>query len=131
MRVAVIGTSGAGKTTLGRALAAAMGVGFIEIDAINWGAGWRDLNTHDPEAFVQRTAAAVAAEAWVSDGNYGRVRPVVRALGGKELWPGTGNRERFSQWLDKEHPIRWAWDTHARLRARMEAALADPANAHL
>ena len=159
MRIAVIGTSGSGKTTLARSLAAALQAPFIELDAINWQAGWRDLNTHDPDAFVRRTREAVAAEAWVSDGNYGRVqravwsrathlvwldyaRPVimrrviwrslVRILDAKELWPGTGNRERFAQFFtDKDHPIRWAWRTHVSRRARFEASLADPAYAHL
>jgi len=160
MRIAVVGTSGAGKTTLGRELAAALKLPFIELDAINWQVGWRDLNTHDPEEFKRRIAAALSGEAWVSDGNYGAAvgpstlsrathlvwldyeRPVVmrrviwrslvRALDANELWPGTGNRERFVQWFtDKDHPIRWAWRTHASRRARYEALLADPANAHL
>src|SRR5689334_16352782 len=143
MRIAVVGTSGSGKSTLAKRLAAALGIPYIEIDAINWQAGFRDLNTHDPEEFKRRIAAAVAADAWVTDGNYGanagplilgrathlvwldyerpvvmrRViwRSLVRAIDRKELWPGTGNRESFVQWFrDKDHPIRWAWRTHAR-----------------
>jgi adenylate kinase family enzyme len=160
MRVAVFGTSGSGKSTLARRLAAALGIACIELDAINWQAGWHDLLTHDPEEFRRRAVAAVAGDAWVSDGNYGgavgpsllgrathliwldyerpvvmrRViwRSVVRALDRKELWPGTGNRERFAQWFtDKDHPFRWAWRTHASRRARYEALLREPANAHL
>ena len=46
MRIAVIGTSGAGKTTFSRRLAAALSAPHIELDAINWGAHWRALNTH-------------------------------------------------------------------------------------
>jgi adenylate kinase family enzyme len=160
MRIAVVGTSGSGKSTLARRLAAELGIPYIELDAINWQAGWRDLNTHEPEEFKRRVAAAVAADAWASDGNYfsavgpavfGRAthliwldyerrvvmrrviwRSLVRAIGGKELWPGTGNRERFAQWFtDKEHPIRWAWRTHHIRRANYEAQLQGPANAHL
>jgi adenylate kinase family enzyme len=159
MRIAVVGTSGAGKTTLARQIAAGLNVPYIELDAINWQAGWRDLNTHEPEEFQRRVFAALSGEAWVSDGNYGGAvgpstlrrathlvwldyeRPVVmrrvlwrslvRAVDRRELWPGTGNRERVSQWLDKEHPIRWAWDTHASRRARYEEVLARPENAHL
>lgn len=160
MRIAVVGTSGAGKTTLARTLAAQLNIPFIELDAINWQAGWRDLNTHDPEEFRRRVAAALSADAWVSDGNYGAAvgpstlarathliwldyeRPVImrrviwrsllRSLDRKELWPGTGNRERFTQWFtDKDHPIRWAWRTHAGRRARYETLLARPENAQL
>jgi len=102
--------------------------------------------------------AATDGEAWVSDGNYSSVRPLllarathlvwldfsravtmarvirrsfIRAVTGDELWPGTGNREEFARWLDKDHPIRWAWDTFHARRARYEAAFADPTLAHL
>lgn len=154
MRVSVIGTSGSGKTTFAGALAKALAARHIDLDAINWQAGWRDLNTHDPEEFRRRVAAAVGDEAWVCCGNYATVRPLVlerathlvwldysrtvvmgrvlrrsfsRAWTGEELWPGTGNREHFSRWLDKEHPIRWAWDTYAGRRKHYEELFADPA----
>ena len=54
MRIAVIGTSGAGKTTFSRRLAGVLGAPHIELDAINWGANWRDLNSHEPETFRSR-----------------------------------------------------------------------------
>lgn len=135
-----------------------MGGSHIDLDAINWQAGWRDLNTHDPEEFVRRVEAACAQDVWVSCGNYSRVRPIylgrathlvwldypkwlvmgrvirrsiARAITGDELWPGTGNRETFARWLDKEHPIRWAWDTYADRKARYAAMFDDPALAHL
>jgi adenylate kinase family enzyme len=158
MRVSVIGTSGSGKTTFARALAAALGARHVDLDAINWQAGWKDLNQCDPEEFRRRVAEAVAADAWVSCGNYAKVRPLllarathvvwldypkpivmgrvlrrsfVRAWTGDELWPGTGNRETFVRWLDKEHPIRWAWDTYARRKRDYTAMFEDPALAHL
>ena len=151
MRVVVVGTSGSGKTTMAKRLSQALGVRQIELDAINWQAGWRDLNTHDRDEFVRRVAEAAAGEAWVSDGNYGTVRhvlwprathmvwldyerPVVmrrvlwrsfsRAVTGNELWPGTGNRESFARWIDKEHPIRWAWESFHDRRRRYGEAMA-------
>lgn len=145
MRVAIIGSSGAGKSTLARVLGARLDAPVIELDALNWQAGWRDLATHDPEAFRSKIAAAIAGDRWISDGNYSRFalplilpratdlvwldygrgvimrrvigRSFTRALLKTELWPGTGNREAFRRWLDKEHPIRWAWDTFERQRA--------------
>jgi adenylate kinase family enzyme len=160
MRIAVVGTSGSGKSTLAKRLALALNIPFIELDAINWQAGWRDLNTHDPKEFHRRVVAALSGDGWVSDGNYGAVvgpsvldrathlvwldyerplimrrviwRSLVRAIDRKELWPGTGNRERFVQWFtDRDHPIRWAWRTHARRRKQYEALAADPQCAHL
>ena len=158
MRVSVIGTSGSGKTTFAGELARRLAARHIDLDAINWQAGWRDLNVQDPEEFRRRVAEAAADEDWASCGNYSKVRDIIlgrathlvwldypkplvmarvlrrsfaRAWTGEELWPGTGNRERFSRWLDKGHPIRWAWDTYADRRARYAAMLQDPALAHL
>jgi adenylate kinase family enzyme len=159
MRISVQGTSGSGKTTLARRLAASLCVPHVELDAINWQPGWRGLNEDDPAEFAARVGRALDAESWVCDGNYrGAVGPLIlaratdvvildydravvmrrviwrsfrRALLRAELWPGTGNRERFRSWLDPGHPIRWAWDTHARRRARFAEMAADPALAHI
>jgi adenylate kinase family enzyme len=158
MRVSVIGTSGSGKTTFARNLAQALGVQHIDLDAINWQPNWYDLSQNEPDEFRQRVSLAVGADAWVSCGNYSLVRPVVlarathivwldypkpivmrrviwrsfsRAVGRVELWPGTGNRETFARWLDKGHPIRWAWDTYARRRKRAFAEFEDPKLAHI
>jgi hypothetical protein len=78
MRIAVIGTSGAGKTMLSLRIAGRLGVPHIELDAINWQPGWRDLTRHDPEEFIRRVTKAIQAEAWVADGNYG-ARPNLAA----------------------------------------------------
>lgn len=158
MRVSVIGTSGSGKTTFAGTLARRLGARHIDLDAVNWQAGWRDLNTHDPSEFRRRVAEAVTEPAWACCGNYSKVRDLVlarathlvwldypralvmarvlrrsfhRAWTGQELWPGTGNRETFARWLDREHPIRWAWDTYADRKARYGALMADPALAGL
>jgi adenylate kinase family enzyme len=159
MRISVQGTSGAGKTTLARRLAARLGVPHIELDAINWQPGWRGLNDDDPAEFAMRVGQALAAEAWVCDGNYGdAVRPLVLARATDcvildydrtvvmrrviwrsfsrwllriELWPGTGNREDIRMWLQPDQPIRWAWSTHARRRTRFAGMVADAALAHL
>lgn len=147
-RIVVIGSSGAGKTTLARRIAVRLGIAQIELDALNWGPGWRNLSVEAPEVFLGRVKDASAARAWVSDGNYGSARPILfdratdviwldysravvmrrviwRSIRGAlergELWPGTGNRETVWRWLDPEHPIRWAWSTHARRRASFAA----------
>jgi adenylate kinase family enzyme len=74
MRIVVVGTSGAGKTTLARRVADQLQLPHIELDAINWQSGWRDLTRHDPEEFIRRVTEAIQGEAWVVDGNYGPVR---------------------------------------------------------
>ncbi|MBV8507019.1 MAG: hypothetical protein JOZ11_14575 [Alphaproteobacteria bacterium] len=156
MRIVVVGTSGAGKTTLARRIAALLELPHIELDAINWQSGWRDLTRHDPEEFVRRVAEAIEAEAWVTDGNYGPVRDMVwprathlvwldyerpvimarvisrtffRAVLRTELW--AGNRERWRQMLRPSHPIRWAWSTWERRRRETAERLAQRECAHL
>ena len=156
MRIVVVGTSGAGKTTLARRIAALLGVPHVELDAINWQSGWRDLARHDPEEFVRRVNEAIEAEAWVVDGNYGPVRdriwqrathlvwldyerPVImarvisrsliRAILRTELW--AGNRERWRHMLRPSHPIRWAWSTWDRRRRETAELLAQRECAHL
>jgi adenylate kinase family enzyme len=145
MRIVVVGTSGSGKTTLAKALAAQLALPYIELDALNWQAGWRDLVRNDPDEFVRRVALAVAADTWVVDGNYGLVREfiwrrathlvwldydravvmyrvirrsLVRAMLRTELW--AGNRERWLHMLRPSHPIRWAWSTWSRRRREFE-----------
>jgi len=156
MRIVVVGTSGAGKTTLARRIAALLELPHIELDAINWQPGWRDLTRHDPEEFVRRVNEAIQAEAWVLDGNYGPVRDIVwprathlvwldyerpvimarvisrtlfRAVRRTELW--AGNRERWRQLLRPSHPIRWAWSTWERRRGETAERLAQRECAHL
>ena len=158
MRIVVIGTAGAGKTTLARAIAVRTGHPHIELDAINWQPGWRDISRYDPPEFVRRVTVAIQAEAWVADGNYGLARdglwrrathlvwldyerPVVmrrviirslaRVIQRDELWVGTGNRERWRHLLRASHPIRWAWSTWSRRRTEFEALLAQTEQAHL
>ena len=70
-RVAVIGTSCAGKTTLARSLSRALGSPHIELDALHWGPNW----TPQPlEVFAADVESAVAGPRWVIDGNYSKVR---------------------------------------------------------
>ena len=156
VRIAVVGTSGSGKTTLARALAAQLALPYVELDAVNWLAGWRDLSRNDPDEFVRRVTLAVAADAWVVDGNYGLVRDfvwrrathlvwldyerrivmyrvirrtLVRAALRTEMW--AGNRERWRHMLRPSHPIRWAWSTWRRRRREYEERIGRGDYAHL
>jgi adenylate kinase family enzyme len=155
-RVSVVGNSGSGKSTAAVALSARLGVPCVELDSIFHQPGWTELPVDE---FRARVAAAAAGDAWVIDGNYSAVRDVVwaradtvvwidlprpvvmrrvvartvgRAVRRQELW--NGNREPWSNFLtlDPERSIiMWAWTQHRRYRRRYEAAMADPAWAHL
>jgi adenylate kinase family enzyme len=155
-RVSVVGTSGVGKSTVASGLARRLGASFLELDSVHHQADWTPLPLAEFRAAV---SAAAEGERWVIDGNYSSVQDIVwaradtvvwldlprwvvmrriiwrsfrRAAGRVELW--NGNRERWRNFfsLDKEESvIAWAWQTYASTRARYEAAMADPAHAHL
>ena len=154
-RVAVVGCSGAGKTTFARALAGRLSCAHVELDALHWEPGWRMA---DLEVCRARVAAATDAEAWVCDGSYGKVRPIVwgradtlvwldfslpvvlarlarrtatRVWTREELW--NGNREVLRDHLrpSKDNLFVWAVRQHPRHRREYPAALTEPAYAHL
>jgi adenylate kinase family enzyme len=155
-RVSVVGCSGAGKTTLGRRLAAALDVPFVELDGIFHEAGWAPL---PPDEFRARLAPLVAGDTWVIDGNYAAVRDQVwaradtvvwldlprwrvmprvvgrtvrRIVTRTELW--NGNRESLSALFGgdpDESVVLHAYRSHARNHDRYAAARVDPAWASL
>ena len=156
-RIVVVGTSGSGKTTVARELATLLGVTYVELDALNWGADWVGLNEDDPEEFRRRVKDAVRGEAWVVDGNYGIVRDLVwpratalvwldyplrvalwrmakrtisRTLTKEPFWKG--NTESFrKQFFSRESLFLWAIKTHRRRHTTYPAALAQPEHANL
>ena len=153
-RVVVAGTTGSGKTTLAREIAAISGVPHIELDALYWEPGWKEAEV---DVFRSRVSAAIAAPTWVVDGNYGMVRdltwgaadtlvwldyamPLVlrrlfvrslrRGVRHEHLW--NGNRERLStQFLSRESLFLWALQTHHKHRRQYPEYLREPQYAHL
>ena len=67
-RVIVIGSGGAGKSTLARQIGERTGLPVIHLDAHYWRAGW--VATPRDE-WVRTVERMTAGEAWVMDGNYG------------------------------------------------------------
>ena len=66
-KVAVIGQTCSGKTTLAGRLAEHYGVPHVELDALFWGPNWTQP---EPEVFRQSVQAAMPETGWVVDGNY-------------------------------------------------------------
>ncbi|MCZ2260998.1 toxin [Isoptericola sp. QY 916] len=157
-RVSVVGAAGSGKSTVGRRLAAGLGVRHVELDALFWGPDWTPRPRDDFEADAR---AEIAADSWVIDGNYSHLqaevwaradavvwldpprsvvmaqvyrRTLLRALDRTELWPGTGNRQRWRDVLApwrKSSIVRWSWEQLDRYPERYGAAMADPAHSHV
>ena len=66
-RVVILGCSGAGKSTFARALGAKLGAPVTHLDVLFWRPGWVEP---EPNVFRAAVAAAVAGDAWVTDGNF-------------------------------------------------------------
>jgi len=83
-RVAVIGTSGAGKTTFSRRLADRLRVTHVELDALFWLPDWREP---DEAEFRAKVGAALdAPDGWIVDGNYSRLMPDILARADTVVW---------------------------------------------
>lgn len=67
-RVLLIGSGGAGKSTLAVQAGAALGLPVIHLDALYWRPGWEPTPSAE---WRTRVADLTAGDAWVMDGNYG------------------------------------------------------------
>ena len=154
-RIVVVGSSGAGKTALSRRLAARLGVPHVELDALHFAEDWLEA----PDAvFADRIRLATSSGGWVVDGNYSAVtqglvwpsaqvvvwldysfltcawrllrRTVGRSWRREELWHG--NRESWlMSFASRDSILLWLLRSFRRRRRELEAAMRDPAHAHL
>lgn len=153
-RIAVIGVTGSGKTTVSARLAQALGIPHVELDALHWQADWTMTNL---EVFRQQVDRALSGPTWVTDGNYAKARDLIwprattlvwldyplsivlwqltrrtlaRILHREVLW--NGNRETFrGAFFSKDSLFLWALHTHKRYRPEFTRLLSQPENAHL
>ena len=153
-RIAVVGVTGSGKTTLASQLAKGRGLAHIELDALHWEPNWTAAPT---DVFRERVTQALYSDAWVVDGNYHKVRVIVwqRAdtiiwldyplplilwrLGRRTFWRITrrpelwnGNRETWRDaFFSRDSIFLWALQTHKRYRREYTELFARPEQAHL
>jgi adenylate kinase family enzyme len=152
-RISVVGISGAGKTTVGRAIADRLDAPFTELDGLHHQPGWNELPADE---FQERVGPIVAGDTWVIDGNYtskgvldlvwGRADTVVwldvsrseamrrviartlrRAATREELW--NGNRELLRNFFDprpEKNIITWTWTRFHPTREKYERRATAP-----
>ena len=155
-RIAVIGTTGAGKSTLAKILSKRFNIPYIELDALYWEPGWQEA---DPSVFWERVENAIDGEAWVTAGNYRVVqhliwdkaeaviwldfplyilfwrlltRTVRRGWTQEELW--NGNRETFWWHLklwSQDSLFHWLFKTYWRRKREFPVLLSLPGYEHL
>lgn len=112
-RVLVAGTSGAGKTTVARAVAEALGCPHVELDALHHGPGWTPRAEFEDD--VRRFAAS---DAWASEWQYAAVRELLLARADLLVWldlPRTRERVLAALAARPELPV-------VRLSSRTEVA---------
>jgi len=149
-RVAVMGGSCVGKTTVSGRLAAALGVPHIELDALHHDPGWQEATA---EVFQERVRAAfdAAPDGWVADGNYRSKlgssvleradtavildtafhvafrralrRTVGRTITREELW--NGNREQIRHFFTPYWIPWWVLRTHRRYSREVPQRVAE------
>lgn len=152
-RIVVVGSSGAGKTTLAKNLAARLGHPYVELDALRWDANW---TAADRELFRSRIQTAIGTDAWVVDGNYSIARDLVwpradtliwldyslavilprllqrtlrRGLTGEVLW--NGNRENLAELFTRNSLVLWTLRTYFRHHREYPKAFEQPEHRHL
>jgi adenylate kinase family enzyme len=157
-RVAVVGSSGSGKTTVASAIAAALSIPHLELDSVYHQPKWRELPS---DVFRDAVRSFADGDAWIIDGNYTihgiadivwpqadtivwldlsrsqtmrRIVPrTLRRLARREaLW--NGNRERWTKLVDprpEENVILWAWARHPTVRRDYADRFAAAQSSHL
>ncbi|MBD2113801.1 MULTISPECIES: AAA family ATPase [Cyanophyceae] len=153
-RIAIVGTTGSGKTTLARRVAQRCLIPHIELDALQWEPNWTPA---EPQVFRDRVRLALSGDRWVVDGNYSAVRDIVwqradtvvlldypfglvlrrllrrtwrRSLYQEELW--NGNRETFRQsFFSRDSILVWLLRTYWKKRKQYPVLFQQSEYAHL
>ena len=82
-RIAIIGVTGSGKTTLARQISAILGIPHVELDSLHWGPNWQMAET---DAFRVQVTQALACDEWVTDGNYSKARDIIWGRAETIVW---------------------------------------------
>lgn len=153
-RIAVIGATGSGKTTLAQRLGDILDLPVIELDALHWMPGWTEKPWPEIRTDLDRMTRQ---DRWITDGNYSQVRDLIwpradtiiwldypflsiflrlfirtlkRVFLKVELW--NGNRERFREnFLSRDSLFVWLVTSFPKPRKNYPLAFQEPQHAHL
>ena len=152
-RIAIVGTSCSGKSTLARELSRRLGTPHVELDELFWGPSWTARPAEDFAASVDH---ATARPAWIVDGNYSATRALVLQRATTVIWLNyplptlmrravsrtfrrlvtrerifNGNREPLLGFLHSYWIPWWVLQSYRRLRREYAALFASPECRHL
>lgn len=147
-RILVVGVTGAGKSTCAQVLGSRLGLPYHEMDALYFnGPNWAVNNK-----LTEDVSRLTAEPGWVIDSlGYPEVRDLLWDRADTVIWldypkrvimPRVlrrslrrtitreilfgGNRETWTGWLSREHPVWWAWSQHGARRLEVERRARDP-----
>ena len=150
----MVGSSGSGKSTVARLIAEALGLNYVEIDALFWLPDWTEPSDVD---FYSDLKTALASDGWVLDGNYSRTVPIKwarvqvvvwldlpyllilyqviartlrRSITQEKLW--SGNQESLRKaFLQRDSIILWSMTHLGKVRRSYTGAMQDHRYNHI
>ena len=152
-RIAIIGTTGSGKTALAKRISKILSISVVELDALYWEPGWVEV---EKSVFRSRTIKALSGDSWIVDGNYGELRDITwgqadtlvwldypllmilgrlvprcvkRAATGELLW--NGNRETWDNLFSRDSLILFAINSYGKQRKNYPELIRKSEYSHL
>jgi adenylate kinase family enzyme len=153
-RIAVVGATGSGKTTLAGKIALRLSIPHIETDSVYWGLNWQPIPL---DKFRLWMDTATRSAQWVIDGNYSKVRDLVwgradtlvwldypfmlvfwrllrrsipRVFTRVELW--NNNHESFrNMFLSRDSLFVWLFQSYPRQKRTFPVLVTEPMFSHL
>ena len=109
-RVLVIGSPGAGKSTLSHQLAQRTGLPLHHLDRMFWLPGWVERDREQGRATL---GEVLATESWIIDGNYGSTLPMRLERADTVIWLD------YPTWLCLVRVFKRWWQYRGRARPDM------------
>ncbi len=82
-RIAIIGASCSGKTTIARNIALTRNIKHLELDHFYWQLNWQKTPS---EEFIEKTLEELRTENWVTCGNYPDVKDLILKKADTLIW---------------------------------------------